>query len=93
MKILHSAESGSLGLFHHKAILADYLVSDNPGVRSSRRITASPTVPFEVFSVILSTNMCSHHPSLELPLGDSSKIPGSLVLSLYSFCLIKRIYA
>jgi hypothetical protein len=66
------SESDSLGLFHHKTILADYLVPDNPVVRSSRRATAPPTVSFEVFSVILSANVFNHHLALELPLGPHS---------------------
>jgi len=74
------AESDSLGLFHHKTILADYLVSDNPVVRSSRRVTAPPIASFEVLSVILSANVFNHHPALELPLGNSSKILGSSLL-------------
>ena len=74
------AQLDSLGLFHHKTILADYLVSDNPVVRSSRRVTVPPTVSFEVFSVILSANVFNHHPPLELPLGNSSKILGFSLL-------------
>jgi len=48
-----------------RTIFADHLVLiDKPVVRSSRRVTASPTVPFEVFSVILSANVFNHHPPL-----------------------------
>jgi hypothetical protein len=38
-----------IGLFdrlHQKTILADYLISDNPVVRSGGRLAAPPTVPF-----------------------------------------------